>query len=60
MDSIKDDGIYTGFIASHQIDGAGGKYFNFEVHLFSKRLAGKVINKYILELNILYLKQLSY
>ena len=31
MDSMKDDGIYTGFISSHQIYGAGGKYFSFSV-----------------------------
>ena len=41
---MKDDGIYTGFIASHRINGAGGKYFSYTVGSISKRSLIQLLN----------------
>ena len=31
MDTTADDGIYTGFLPAHLIDGSGGSYFGIKV-----------------------------
>ncbi|XP_067929386.1 calcium-activated chloride channel regulator 1-like [Watersipora subatra] len=45
VDSTPNDGIYTGFVPAHMIDGTGGSYFGIDVNVTGEGLLPKPVEE---------------